>query len=73
MWRLVLLFVHVSTVEKILDPLLDVLCDNGSDGVVCGCGVCCHIWRLGGNGIGVEWTALGLYHLLGVGSSARGE
>ena len=23
--------------------------------------------------IGVEWTVLGLYHLLGVGSSARGE
>lgn len=31
------------------------------------------IWQLGGNGIGVEWTVLGLYHLLGVGSSARGE
>ena len=31
------------------------------------------IWRFSGNGIGVEWTVLGLYHLLGVGSSARGE
>ena len=32
-----MLFIHVATVEKILDPLLDVLGDNGSDGVVWGC------------------------------------
>ena len=42
-----MLFVHVSNVEKILDPLLDVLCDNGSDGVVCGCGVFCRYMAVG--------------------------
>lgn len=42
-----MLLVHVSTVEKILDPLLNMLCDNGSDGIVCGCGVCCRYMAVG--------------------------
>ena len=42
--------------------------------VLCGVVECVvGIWRFGGNGIGVEWTVLGLYYLLGVGSSACGE
>ena len=39
--------VCVWTVEKILDPLLDVLCDNGSEGVVYGCRVCCRYMSVG--------------------------